>query len=294
MLKTLVLSVLLVVPQSKRTETVFVSVAEAAPAIAKVGITVLDARGFRASPPYLPGAVRIDWLRLRDGWFRTGRLDDDLSSLKAELEKLGISSSRPILVYGAMADGWGEEGRIWWMLRYLGHPEVKILDGGVTAWVNAGLPTANEEAEPTENGRLTVKLHRDHRVDAAGLERDRHHGLVVIDARTAEEFGGATPYFAARGGHIPGAVNLYWKQLIGKNGLLLPSAVIRERVRRLGVQRDTHVAAYCTGGVRSAFVVAALRHAGLQRVANYDGSWWEWASRDELSVERQSKNNSDK
>lgn len=92
---------------------------------------VLDARGDRAKAPYLPGAQITEWTDIRDGWLRTGRLTDDIRRLRRYFEHRGVRDDRPIVVYGAMADGWGEEGRIWWTLRYLGLKRVVIVDGGI-------------------------------------------------------------------------------------------------------------------------------------------------------------------
>lgn len=266
---------------------VFVTAEKAAAMMVTGAPAVLDARGAQAEAPYLPGAVVINWLKFRDGYFRTGRLDDDLEDVRQRLESLGVSSHRPVLVYGDMAEGWGDEGRIWWMLRYLGHPKVRIIDGGLAEWIRGGRPTVNRAASGHQNGDLKLALRSGLRVDWRQVNQLRHSSRVVIlDVRTRAEYDGATPYRAARGGHIPGAIHLEWTELVDAHGRIERHATVRARMAALGITSDTTVVTYCTGGVRAAFVQAVLVDAGFGWVANYDGSWWEWASHDELPLQR--------
>jgi thiosulfate/3-mercaptopyruvate sulfurtransferase len=264
---------------------VFVSPARGAELIA-AGAVVLDARGGDAKAPFLPGARTVAWMKLRDGLGRTGRLDDDLGALARAFRKRGVSATRPVLVYGAFAEGWGEEGRIWWTLRYLGHPSVHILDGGVAAWTAEDRPTAARAEGKAEPGDFEPRPVAALRADWRAVDAARRSGAVVLDVRTRAEFDGATPYWSKRGGHVPGARHLDWKTLIGDDGRLLPVDALRDRLGALGLRPDAPIIAYCTGGVRSAFVEAALMHAGFTRAANYDGSWWDWSARSELPIER--------
>lgn len=263
---------------------VFLSVDEAAPLVAGDAV-VLDARGAFAEAPYLPRARVVDWMRLRDGLARTGRLADD-AALLAAFSKLGVSDARPVLVYGAADKGWGEEGRIWWTLRYLGHPRVYIIDGGVQAWVAARRPTM-DHPEPGR-GVEAWRPQRQVRLQASRTEvgdAARRRDVSVLDTRSDEEFRGATPYFSSRGGHVPGALHLEWRALLAEDGRLLPQAELERRVAAAGLRRDQRIIAYCTGGVRSAFVVAVLTHLGFPDAANYAGSWWDWSGDERLPVE---------
>lgn len=107
---------------------------------------------------------------------------------------------------------------------------------------------------------------------------DACHNLILIDSRSLEEFAGATLYGEQRGGHIPGAISLHFKDLIDEKGFLLPSELILNKFNQLNFKQDTPIVTYCTGGIRSAFVVAVLVNLGFTNVKNYAGSMWEWSA----------------
>jgi thiosulfate/3-mercaptopyruvate sulfurtransferase len=268
-------------------ETVFVTPAQAA-SLHAAGALVLDARKSPTSP-YVAGAVETDWLDYRDGLLPTGRLDSNLERVAKKLRRLGLSHDRSVLVVGDMHEGWGEEARIWWMLRYLGFEDVFILEGGVRAWVKAGFAVSTGLSEARTGPPLVLRNRSE--LDATWRDVDRLRTdpkAVVLDAREPNEFAGATPFFEARGGHIPGAKNLPWKTLLTPEGSLRSGAELDRIFKDLGITEAHPVVAYCTGGVRSAFVVAVLHHRGYVHAANYAGSFWEWARRDELPVARPS------
>jgi thiosulfate/3-mercaptopyruvate sulfurtransferase len=289
------------------TPPVFIPVGEAARLIDTQRATVLDARGNDAPPPYVPGARVVSWdksswrargetaerltakllggLRSLAG-LRTGRLTDDAERVAEDLAVLGVDSDRPVVVYGAMAQGWGEEGRLWWTLAYLGHTRAFILDGGIAAWRAAGLPTAARRSQSAQRGSFMPRLRQELRAAPEQvLAMSREGTAVILDSRRREEYDGATPYLSARGGHIPGALHFFWKNVIADNGRLRSATDIRALLPARAAVPTRPVVVYCTAGVRSGFLVAALTHAGLS-AANYDGSWWEWAGANGLPVQR--------
>lgn len=219
------------------------------------GATVLDTRGrLQYFSGHIPGAVRVNWRIGTVGGLLSGKLGNP-SAAAAAFEALGVDADRPVLVVGAWDKGWGEEGRIAWDLAYLGHPAVSVLEGGMLAW--DGLTSLSLPA-PTR-GRFPAKPREALRATATSI---RAGGATVVDVREREEFEGATPYGEARGGHIPGAKSLPWRSLL--------SGVTP------GVPAEAPLVVYCTGGVRSAMAWLWLTDRGYT-VANYDGSWWEWA-----------------
>ena len=248
------------------------------------GAAIIDARGggpWRSG--HLPGAWAVGWTWLRDGWLRTGRLTPDLEALRRAFEMAGVRDDRPVVVVGAGREGWGEEGRIFWTLEYLGHPDVHILDGGMPVWQAAGLPVTRDRAPPPR-GQFTPRPVEERRATLAEVEDATARcaagpcDTALWDAREAREYAGATPYGEPRGGHIPGAVGLWFADTLAEDGSLLPRDALASALAELGITPDRAVLTLCTGGVRSGFAYAVLRELGYPRVANYDGSMWEWSA----------------
>jgi thiosulfate/3-mercaptopyruvate sulfurtransferase len=282
MTPALLLATLLLAPRSP-----FVSVTDAARLLTR-GAVVLDARDggdFRRG--HLPGAQRIDWKDTRDGWGRTGRLGDDDAELARRLGALGVDDQRPVLVVGAANQGWGEEGRIAWMLQYLGLREVDILDGGFRAWSAAGRPVETGGGADPPRRSFVPRRQAALRAELPDVERwSREGGAVLLDVRTRNEWDGATPYFEPRGGHIPNARHLPWTNLLDGSGAVLSAESIAAQLAPLGIGPRTPVVVYCTGGVRSAFVWAVLRASGYTDVKNFDGSFYQWSKERRLPIAR--------
>ncbi len=272
----------------------------AAPDLRVIGpdaFAVLDVRGRWAfARAHLPGAVRVNWLDYRDGWGRTGRLPSDLTALAAEVALLGVDQDRPVVVYGDAGNGWGEEGRIAWMLRYLGHPDVSVLDGGYDAWVRAGGTVTRARVDPAAgrfvaNAQTALRASEDDVAAVAAepivpaAESGTATTAILLDTRSDSEWNGSRKYFPSRTGRIPGAVHLRWQDLLTPEGTLDRSPAAIQRLRALGITPDRPVITYCVGGVRSAFVALALQALGVRDVRNYDGSWYEWSANDGRPVE---------
>lgn len=253
---------------------------EAAAVIEEGNPTVLDTRG-RATwkRGHVPGAVPLDWEEFTpSAQAERGRLTRDDAALQEKLRNLGVSSDRPVIVVGSNDGGWGESGRAVWMLRTLGHEAAAWVEGGHEALVSEGIEETTEETEP-ERGDFEVE-----RRDDWSIERDelrsiyRDDDVVLLDTREAREYRGETPYGESRGGHIPGAEHLYFKELLRSDGRLIADVRIREKLESAGAEPDDTVVVYCTGGVRSAWVTSVLVELGYRDVRNYAGSTWEWSA----------------
>lgn len=257
-----------------------VSAAQAKRLIEQKAATVLDVRN-RVSWffNHAPGAVGVSWWQfLQQKLPPSGKLIENPTVLEQKLRRLGICNTKPVIVVGNPPDNFGEEGHLVWMLRTLGHPQAAFVNGGQAALVSEGVPTVGGFTHP-ELGDFVVQ--------PTPLWDIQHHELqtnlttkafVVIDSRSPQEFAGATPYCEKRGGHIPGTVHFHFRDLMDAQGYLLPEEVIVAQLNQLGIERDTPIAAYCTGGVRSAFFVAVLADLGYTCVKNYAGSMWEWSA----------------
>lgn len=252
------------------------------------GATLLDARG--PSRRSIDGAIAITWQQFSEPQLpRRGNLLGDLARLTQRLQAVGLGRDRPVVVFGDPLQGWGEEGRIVWMLRALGHAQAVFVDGGYAALVAADLPSGKARSMAPSPGDFVPAAVPRWQVDQAELQAmlsgdSGPHGgasndLVLIDTREPREYAGATPYGEARGGHLPGAVNLHFSQLLDGQGYLLPEQQIRDRLASLGITAQSPIVAYCTGGIRSGWLTAVLLDLGYD-AQNYAGSLWEWAAED--------------
>lgn len=245
------------------------------------GATIIDVRNNLAwFIGHIPNAININWqdFSLAKKPHR-GNLLEDTNILQQKLREIGVCNSKPVIVIGNPADNFGEEGRIVWMLRTLGHNSAACVDGGYNALVKVDVPTTFKGNKPSEMGDFIVN-----RTPLWEIKRDElkanlvENKLIVIDTREKREYEGATPYGEQRRGHIPGALHFYFKDLIDSKGNLLTNEEIISKLGILGIQLDTPVAAYCTGGIRSAFFIAVLANLGFTNVKNYAGSMWEWSA----------------
>jgi thiosulfate/3-mercaptopyruvate sulfurtransferase len=184
----------------------------------------------------------------------------------------GVSGGRPVVVYDAGAST--AAARAWWLLRYFGHPDVAVLDGGLAAWVAAGLPVESREA-PVDPGDFEPRAGGMPLLDASGAAAVARAG-VLLDARAPERFRGEVEPIDPVAGHIPEAVNLPDASLTGAGGRLLEAGALRERFAGAGVRDGVSVGAYCGSGIVAAHEVLALEVAGFAGAALYVGSWSDW------------------
>jgi thiosulfate/3-mercaptopyruvate sulfurtransferase len=198
----------------------------------------------------------------------------DPAALQEALRSLGVSSDHPVVVYdeGAVPPG-GSVARAWWILRWAGHPDVRVLDGGFAAWKKDGRPTTTEIVEKAR-GDFTVRPGSLPVLDAAGAAETAATG-VLVDARAAVRFRGEEEPLDPVAGSIPGARNLFYADLVGSDGRFLPPAELRERIRSV-VGDAVSVGTYCGSGITAAHLALAMTHAGYETPALYVGSWSEW------------------
>ncbi|TNY34442.1 sulfurtransferase [Thermomonospora catenispora] len=244
---------------------------------------LLDVRWRLAGPPgiedyragHLPGAVFVDLDRDLSGPpGPAGRHPlPDAEAFQQAMRAAGVSADRQVVVYDD-ADSTAA-ARAWWVLRYFGHPRVRVLNGGYRAWVAAGRPVTDRPATP-EPGDFTARPGALPVLDAAGAAAVAERG-VLLDARAAERYRGEVEPIDPVAGHIPGAVSAPTTGNVGPDGRFLPPERLRERFASLGVDRAVEVGAYCGSGVTAAHQVLALELAGFP-AALYVGSWSNWVA----------------
>jgi thiosulfate/3-mercaptopyruvate sulfurtransferase len=199
------------------------------------------------------------------------------AALEATFGRFGIAAGTQVVVYDQDAGSWAS--RLWWMLRYMGHDAVAVLDGGWAKWQREGRPTrAGEEtrAPAVFVGRPRAEL----RADVADVERrigDR--SVLLVDARAPERFEGTNEPLDPKAGHIPGAVNHFFRSNLTAEGTMAPAETLRARFNDLLGGRAPHEAImYCGSGVTACHNLLAMEHAGVRGTKLYVGSWSEWSS----------------
>ena len=249
-------------------------------------LVVLDVRWKLGGPPghqtyltgHVPGAVYVD---LDTELASHGEPTDgrhplpDPADLQRAARRWGVRRASTVVAY----DGEGNlsAARAWWLLRWAGLDDVRLLDGALPAWVAAGRPLESHDVVPvpgdvelTPGGLPTLEV--------ADVESFAATG-TLLDARAAERFRGEVEPIDPRAGHVPGAVSAPTGANLAPDGTFLPPAELRARFEALGVDDETPVAAYCGSGVTAAHEVAALAVAGFA-AALYPGSWSQWSNLD--------------
>jgi thiosulfate/3-mercaptopyruvate sulfurtransferase len=219
-------------------------------------------------------------------------LDEDLSARKtgrngrhplpdaqafcAHMAALGLSNGMQAVAYDAQGGIFA--ARLWWMLRWVGHDAVAVLDGGLAAWEKSGQPVTAATPAPAQ-GTFTG-MPRPLAVDAAYVAAHLDDGAMrLIDARAPDRFRGENETLDPVGGHIPGAVNRFFKDNLDADGRFKPAAALRaEFGNLLGAAKPAQAVQQCGSGVTACHNLLAMEIAGLQGSRLYAGSWSEWCS----------------
>ena len=189
--------------------------------------------------------------------------------------ELGVGDGTRVVFYDQAATMWATRG--WWMMGLFGHDEAAVLDGGLAAWRRAGHPVESGEPTPAAPANFTPRLRA---TRLRGLADLLETDALVLDARSPARFAGSAPEPrpGVSPGHMPGAVNLPYSELIDHDGLFLPPDALRARLARAGADGVRPVISTCGSGVSAPVIAMALRLAGLEQGAVYDGSWSEWGA----------------
>jgi thiosulfate/3-mercaptopyruvate sulfurtransferase len=266
-----------------------ISAAELAEIVGHPDLVVFDCRHDLSNP----AAGRRAYLATHIAGAQFLHCDDDLSGPKTGrngrhplpeperfadlLAEKGVDTECQIVAYDD-ADG-AFASRLWWMLRWLGHDDVAVLDGGFPAWVDAGLPRASglERRAPS---RFGYWLRRQQVVDTGAVEAGlADSSIMLLDARLPGRFRGENETLDPVAGHIPGAVNRFFRQNLDADGCFKPAPVLAEEFAALlGGRTAETVVQTCGSGVTACHNALAMEVAGLRGSRLYAGSWSEWCS----------------
>lgn len=267
---------------------ILVSTEDLASRLGSPGLVVIDARPQMAYLfSHVPGAVNVAWRAFSDPDAATkGVLDPNVERLAQRVGALGVANVSDVVVYGDPMDGSGEEARIFWTLRFLGHEKVRVLNGGFHKWSAERRPIERGSSSPVAV-RFSAKPNPKWLMLKDELkDRLKDSALGIADARSPQEYAGATGPGISRGGRIPGAKNLPFDRFYNADGTLQSAEKIEAAARAAGITKDQEVVTYCVGGVRSSMLFLVLLSAGYSNLRNYAGSWWEWSNDADLPVEQ--------
>jgi len=250
------------------------------------GIRTLDVRGdaFAYDAGHVPGAVLVDKAALAQLLDDPPGMPETAEAMAALFRDAGVSDATTVVIYDASTSAWA--GRLFWALEYLGHDDVRVLDGGWTRWTCEMLPTQTEKVTPAP-GDLTPRVREDRLATKDWVLANLANPTVLfLDVRSPAEYTGEEA-MAERGGHIPGAVNLEWKLMLAEDGsgTLLPFESVLDVLTTAGVTPDREVVTYCQIGGRAAHTYLVLKLAGFEKVRLYEGSWAEWGNDPILPIE---------
>jgi thiosulfate/3-mercaptopyruvate sulfurtransferase len=250
-------------------------------------VVIIDCRFSLADPEFgqkqyqeshIPGAFYLDLNRdLASSVGKHGGRHPlpNIGELADKLSAIGINSAETLVI--AYDDSrLAFAARLWWLLRYMGHSKVALLDGGFSGWKAAGYPVTNILPEPRE-GNFVAHLQQDLAVDIEAVkERKDLPGTVLVDSRESERYEGLREPIDPIAGHIPGAVNYPWQEVTDKTGKVRSTSEQKHRWAEL--EKAKEIIVYCGSGVTACVNLLSLEIAGIPDAKLYVGSWSDWCS----------------
>ena len=230
----------------------------------------------------LPGAVFFDIDAVADRASDLPHMLPSPDGFAAAVGALGIGSHDRVVVYDQI--GVRSAPRVWWTFRVFGHDQVRVLDGGLPKWRAEGRPT--EAGEPTPRpARFEPRFRPELVRDFEAVRRELAQDGQVLDARSAERFRGEAPEPrpGLRSGHMPGARNLPFPEVLNPDGTMKSAEDLRAAFARV-IDPDRPVTATCGSGLTATILALALARLGRLDAAVYDGSWAEWGARADAEV----------
>ena len=234
---------------------------------------------------HIPGARFFDIDEISDDHSPLPHMLPPVEKFVSRVRKMGIGDGHRVIVYDQQ--GIYSAARVWWMFRLFGHEDVAVLDGGLPKWQAEGRPVDDLDPDPRERhytGRRNSSMVRDVTQVARAVKlRDEQ----IVDARAAARFRGeaAEPRKGLRSGHVPGARNVPFTELLNDGQTMKSEDELRAIFEDAGVDLTKPVVTSCGSGVTACVLTLALHRLGHTRNAVYDGSWVEWGAYEDLDVE---------
>jgi len=224
---------------------------------------------------HIPGAIYVD---LHDDLSRSPSTNrgrhplPTVETINALFSELGIRSNMQVVVYDDSAGSFG--ARLWWMLMYMQHNKVAVLDGGWQSWLTAGRPV-NQEVEARVSVEFKNSAIEKNVVDIEEVENFER----IIDSRDPARYRGDIEPIDQAAGHIPDAINRFWKDNLSEAGTFKAKQALKQEFEEiLGHTKSEDAVFYCGSGVTACHNLLAAAHAGLNLPKLYAGSWSEWSS----------------
>lgn len=248
------------------------------PALADKSLLIVDlGKSETYARGHIAGAVHLDHRRLLGGGNPAPGKLPDLRQISSALSAIGLDNNMHVVAYDDEGGGWAS--RLLWTLDVVGHPHSSLLNGGIIAWENEGYPLSTHipARRPTDYVAVNAGYALATRDQVMTSLDDPT--VVLLDARSPEEYDGSK-IRAAKRGHIPGAANLNWTDTMDntRNKRLLPDAELRHMLAERNIDIEQEVIVYCHTHHRSSHSYIMLKHLGFEKIRGYAGSWSEWGN----------------
>ena len=235
---------------------------------------------------HIPGAGFInlseDWSDTRSPYNNTL---PQIDALAEAIGRDGISNDNLVVLYSSSHLMWAT--RAWWLLRYAGHTNVKVLNGNLAAWLDAGLPV-EAGAKVYAAATFSLSERADIFVSTAEMVAGMEDGVCTVNALSPALYEGTGEFYYGRRGHIPGSRSLYFSDLL-ENEFFLPAEQLHQTLEARGMLSASRTLIYCGGGIAATLEGFACVLVGQENVGVYDGSMSEWAANEELPLTLGSK-----
>lgn len=254
-------------------------------------VVVVDARDpalYKGQQGHIPGAVNAPWTYFA----RESKAGDPLSytvlgpaEMAKKLGALGIDGKKEVIVYGDGGD-WGNSAWVIWILRMTGNKKSRLLDGGWTAWRAAGGKTETAARSNKAVAHPAIKYDESYVVSTQWMKENyRDPQVKVVDVRTPQEYTGSIrPFGEKRPGHIPGAINFNWGEVMTSDFKIINEEALMVKLASFFPNKDQHIVFYDTNGVRAAFMTMIFRLADYPNARCYDASYSVWCAEKDTDI----------